>query len=241
MDSTPRKKPLYNQLVDLLREKIETLKPGDLLPSERELSETYGLSRTTVRLALKELETQGLINRRHGKGTYVSGISREVANPLGLYSFTEQTRSQGHEPLTKLLEFGTCPAPAPVAAQMDLRTGDDVIRFRRLRMVDGVPTMLELTYLPAAEFVSLSAEDILLRPLSDIMEREYHKGIRVAEEEFYAGTATAEESEMLVIPEGSPVLRLARTTYGEKNGVVEYTHSVARSEHFRYCVSHVRG
>ncbi len=240
MDSTPRKKPLYNQLVELLREKIATLSPGDLLPSERELSESYGLSRTTVRLALKELETQGLINRRHGKGTFVSGISREMVNPLGLYSFTEQTRSTGHNPKTKLLEFGVCPAPAPVAYQMDLRPGDNVYRFRRLRLVDEVPTMLELTYLPADEFASLTAEDILLRPLSDIMEREYHKGIRVAEEELYAGTATADESEILVIPEGSPVLRLARTTYGEKNGVVEYTHSVARSEQFRYRISHVR-
>ena len=94
MATTSRKQPLYDQLVDLLREKIENdMEPGDLLPSERELSERYGLSRTTVRLALKELETLGLISRKHGKGTFVSDSSREATNLMGAYSFTEQMRS----------------------------------------------------------------------------------------------------------------------------------------------------
>ena len=61
------KQPLYDQLVDILQNRIENeLRPNDLLPSERELSKRYGLSRTTVRLALQELENLGLIYRRHG-------------------------------------------------------------------------------------------------------------------------------------------------------------------------------
>ena len=87
MGTSSRKQPLYDQLVDILRDKIENeMEPGDLLPSERELSERYGLSRTTVRLALKELETLGLISRRHGKGTYVTDLSGD------------QVRRRPHEP-----------------------------------------------------------------------------------------------------------------------------------------------
>ena len=81
MGATSKKQPLYGQLVDSLREKIETeYEPGDLLPSERELSEDYCISRTTVRLALKELETLGFIKRRHGKGTFVADRSQETTN-----------------------------------------------------------------------------------------------------------------------------------------------------------------
>ena len=81
MTPISRKQPLYDQLVDLLHEKIENeMGPGDMLPSERELCETYGLSRTTVRLALAELERQGLVTRQHGRGTFVSESVREATN-----------------------------------------------------------------------------------------------------------------------------------------------------------------
>lgn len=77
MGSVSRKQPLYGQLVDLLCQKIDNeMEPGDMLPSERDLSETYGLSRTTVRLAMRELEDMGLVTRRHGKGTFVACFSR---------------------------------------------------------------------------------------------------------------------------------------------------------------------
>ena len=100
------KQPLYNQLVDLLKEKIEMeMEANDMLPSERELTNRYGLSRTTVRLALQELEKQGYIYRQHGKGTFVSDLSKQVTNLSGSYSFTEQMRSVGKTPETKILEF----------------------------------------------------------------------------------------------------------------------------------------
>ena len=76
-----RKQPLYDQLVDILMEKIDhEYRPGDLLPSERELSERYGLSRTTVRLALSELEQLGLVVRKHGRGTFVMDRSNNLTN-----------------------------------------------------------------------------------------------------------------------------------------------------------------
>ena len=106
MGATSKKQPLYGQLVDSLREKIETeYEPGDLLPSERELSEDYCISRKTVRLALKELETLGFIKRRHGKGTFVADRSQETTNLTRAYSFSEQMRSLGRIPRSELLEF----------------------------------------------------------------------------------------------------------------------------------------
>ena len=81
MSITSRQQPLYSQLVDTIREKIDNdMKPGDLLPSERDLSVKYNLSRTTVRLALAELEALGVVVRKHGKGTFVSDMTNEAAN-----------------------------------------------------------------------------------------------------------------------------------------------------------------
>lgn len=241
MGTVSRKQPLYDQLVDVLRERIENeMEPGDLLPSERELSERYGLSRTTVRLALKELETLGLINRRHGKGTFVSDISREATNLMGTYSFTEQMRELGRVPETKILEFEVREANKYVADHLGVRLGDKVFRMRRLRLADGIPMMVERTYLPVGEFVSLTYEDVSTKPLYDIIEGDYHEKIRAAEEEFYASIARNEDASVLGISEGAPVLKLLRTTYNDKNRIIEYTHSVARADQFKYKVSHIR-
>ena len=84
-----RKQPLYDQLVDILTEKIDhEYHAGDMIPSERELSERYGLSRTTVRLALQELERLGLVVRQHGRGTFVTDRSAKATNLMQSYSFT---------------------------------------------------------------------------------------------------------------------------------------------------------
>lgn len=241
MGTVSRKQPLYDQLVDLLREKIENeLEPGALLPSERELSERYGLSRTTVRLALKELETLGLISRKHGKGTFVADLSREATNLMGSYSFTEQMKSLGRVPRTEILEFEVAEASKSVAERLGLRLGDSVFRMRRLRLADDVPMMVERTYLPVSEFVSLTLEDVSHKPLYDIMEQDYHEKIRAAEEEFYASIARNSDAATLGIPEGAPVLKLVRTTINDKNVVIEYTQSAARADQFTYKVSHIR-
>ena len=117
MPTMARKQPLYDQLVDVLRDKIQNeLKPGDLLPSERELTERYGLSRTTVRLALRELENLGLVVRRHGKGTFVASAETQATNLSQTYSFTEQMRELGRVPTTDILEFGRIEADKYLAA-----------------------------------------------------------------------------------------------------------------------------
>ena len=99
MNINKNRQPLYDQLLNLLIEKIENEMEADtMLPSERELSKRYGLSRTTVRLALQELEKLGYIYRQHGKGTFVSDIRKQATNLSGSYSFTEQMKALGKQP-----------------------------------------------------------------------------------------------------------------------------------------------
>lgn len=241
MGSVSRKQPLYGQLVDLLCQKIDNeMEPGDMLPSERDLSETYGLSRTTVRLAMRELEDMGMVTRRHGKGTFVASSSREATNLMGTYSFTEQMRSHGRVPSTRVLEFDIREASKPVASRMEISLGEKVIRLRRLRLADEVPMMVERTYLPASCFVGLTREALEATPLYDLIEQEYEQRIKVAEEAFCARIAQGDEPTLLGVPEGSAVLHMARTTRNDKNMVIEYTRSVARADQFEYKIAHTR-
>jgi len=229
-----RKQPLYDQLVDILTEKIDhEYRAGDMIPSERELSERYGLSRTTVRLALQELERLGLVVRQHGRGTFVTDRSAKATNLMQSYSFTEQMRAMGRDPETTILEF--CEME-----HMGLRIGDRIFKLKRLRSADNMPMMVERSYLPVRQFLSLKRPLLERKPLYDVIEQDFQQKIRVAEEEFYASIARPTDAHLLEIVEGSPVLDLVRTTYNESNEVVEYTLSVARADQFKYKVYHQR-
>lgn len=242
MAVTVNKQPLYNQLVDLLKEKINgEMKPGDMLPSERELTVRYGVSRTTVRLALRELQSMGYIYKKHGKGTFVSDRSQASTNLSEAYSFTDQMRALGRDPKTHILSFRVIEADKFLAQHMGINLGDSLYALRRLRCADGSPMMVERTYLPAYKFLQLTEDDLLQKPLYEIIEEDYEVNIVVAEEEFRASIAGIDDAKLLDIAEGSAVLNLVRTTYDSKNEIIEFTRSVARADQFVYKVSHVRG
>lgn len=236
-----RKQPLYDQLVDILSEKIEhEYRPGDLIPSERELSERYGLSRTTVRLALQELERLGLVVRQHGRGTFVADRSAQTTNLMQAYSFTEQMRDMGRDPLTTILEFSEVEADKNLVEHMNVRLGERLFKIKRLRSADAMPMMVERTYLPARKFLTLRRPMLEQKPLYDVIEQDFNEKINVAEEEFFASIARPADAHMLDISEGAPVLDLVRTTYNVHNEIVEYTLSVARADQFKYKVMHQR-
>lgn len=237
-----RKQPLYDQLVDILSEKIEhECLPGDMLPSERELSERYGLSRTTVRLALQELESLGLVVRQHGRGTFVADRSVQAANLTQTYSFTEQMREMGRTPKTITLEFSEIEADKNLAEHMGVRLGEKLIRIERLRCADDMPLMVERTHLPMRKFMTFKRPMLEDKSLYEVIEGVYHEKVRVAEEEFFASIARPADARLLGIGEGAPVLDLVRTTYNTHNEIIEYTLSVARADQFKYRVYHYRG
>lgn len=237
-----RRQPLYDQLVDILTDKIEhEYRPGDLLPSERELSDRYGLSRTTVRLALQELERLGLVIRQHGRGTFVADRSAQTTNLSQAYSFSEQMRSMGREPSTTILEFSVIEADKNLAAHMGTRIGERLYKIKRLRSADDMPMMVERSYLPVRKFMTLKRPMLEKKALYDIVEQDFREKIGVAEEEFFASIARPADAHLLDISEGAPVLDLIRTTYNTSNEIVEYTLSVARADQFKYKVYHRRG
>ena len=233
------RKPLYLKMVESLEVTIrDTMVAHERLPSERELSETFKVSRITVRQALKELEARGLIYKLQGKGTFVSSIENVKTDLASAYSFTDQMRQLGKTPKTTILSFEKVKVTPYLATYLDMEVGSEVYELERLRLADGLPLMFERTYMPIAPFDGLTQDLLSQNPLYDIFAQDFAQTIRTAEEEFAASIALDYEAELLEIPKGSPALHITRRTYNDKNVMIEFTFSIARADQFRYRITH---
>lgn len=236
-----KEKPLYDQLLTVLKKEIETtMAPDDRMLSERELVQRHGVSRTTVRSALKQLEIEGYIYKHHGKGTFVSSLKNRLANLSKMYSFTEQMLEMGKTPSTFVLDFFTVAANEELVDKMHVSLGETLYCIERLRLANNEPFMLEVSYLPVRLFPNLTKEAIQKRPLYSILNEDYNQIIRLANEEFFAGVISGRQAKKLELPNHSPVFNIVRHTYNHENILIEYTQSIARGDKFRYQISHVR-
>jgi GntR family transcriptional regulator len=141
-----------------LRDLVASSRVGDRLPSERQLSARWGAARMTIRRATDALIEEGLVERRHGSGTYV--VPQPFARLLGLTSFSQDMRQRGLTPGSRLLEFGVIAADASLASQLRVAPGARVLRFTRLRLADGEPMALETIWIPAGLVPSLEPHDL---------------------------------------------------------------------------------
>ena len=150
--------PLYAQLVGIIKRHISngTLAVGDLLPSEAELCRSLDISRNTVRQAIGDLEDEGLVVRKRGKGTFVADPS---TNRRGVrYSFTTEVSSLGKVPSSTLVHFDLRVADSELCRKMELKEATCVYCFTRVRNVDGQPLILETSYYPQFIYPNLTRE-----------------------------------------------------------------------------------
>ncbi len=226
----------YLKLTDTLSELIEngTYKVGSKLPSERDLCQDYGLSRTTVRQALQELSQKGYVTSAQGKGTFVSRppIKQEL---LTIYSFDEDMRRLGKEPQTEVLDFLSLAATEKLAAMFEIPIGATVYRVIRLRAADGEPMLLETNFLPANRFEGISEEMIKGQSLYSLLVSKFSLKLTCAEETFAPVLLNYMEAKMLGTSINALGMLVERVSYeGEK--MVEYSKSVSPGEKFNYHV-----
>lgn len=231
--------PLYTQLIDELINEIESnYEPDTKIMSEREICERYDVSRTTVRLALMEMENMGYIYKKHGKGTFVSKKAEDKKNLVEAYSFTEHMKRLSKEPNTIIVSLEEIPINKHVAEKMNASNATEVYRLERIRLADNEPMMYEISYLPISIFQDLNLEKVSKKPLYDLFRDEYQQTVQVADEEFSAGIVRKKEAEMLKIQENSACFRIQRLSYNEQSEVIEYTLSAARADQFVYKIRH---
>ena len=227
---------LYLKLSDQLAEQIMdgTLPEGTLLPSERELCQTHGISRTTVRQALQDLSRKGYCRAIHGKGTVV--VRPQIRQELrSIYSFDEDMRRLGKQPETQIMDFVEIVPTGTVAARMQLPAGESVYRIMRLRLVKDAPMLLETNYLPCSRFPGFSRQMLENQSLYRVLASEYSLNIDVAEETFEPILLRPMEAQMLHTDQGALGMLVERISY-EGGNVVEISKSVSPASKFKHHV-----
>jgi GntR family transcriptional regulator len=227
--------PYYRQLKRILVTDIEGgRQEGDLLPSESELCRRYSVSRTVVRQALGELEHEGLVHKVKGKGTFVTGAPRVtsfVQHSLGFYESMERA---GHAVRSRVIALRTEPASVSLARLTQLGVGEEVVRFDRMRSVDGRPVQVVRTVLPARLCPGLTELDMTDRSLYAVLAQSY--GVRPASgHRTIAATAlSSEDADHLGDRAGQPALRIEGVTRSAAGALFEYYVGIYRGDSFKF-------
>lgn len=224
---------LYHQLKTALLEKIKSQEwpLNSKIPTERELCEIYGVSRITVRQALRELERDGYLYRKQGKGTFVT--TPQIEQRLSkFYSFSEEIRNMGHTPSTQILAFKRSTADDLLAGHLKISTNDPVFQITRLRLADQEPFAYETSFIPCEVCPRLTEEKVAAHGLYKAMALE---GItpNKATETFEAVAISAEVAAFLKVKKNSPGLFLNRLTFAQEIPV-EYCRTIIRGDRYKY-------
>lgn len=231
--SSSSREPLYVQIEAALREQIVSGEwpPGHQIPVENELCTTFGVSRVTVRQALRRLVEAGLLTRGRGRGTFVQEPTL-TAGERGLRSFSEDMRSLGLTAGARVMEFKRKPASREVSTKLGLAIGAPVVSLHRLRTGGGLPIGIQRTYLPANRFPNLLATDFTDRSLYGHLEMEYGVVPVEAREHFWIAEISASDAKLLNVDEGVAAFSVERLTR-DNVGPMEFTSSVMRGDRFR--------
>ncbi|MDX1621932.1 MAG: GntR family transcriptional regulator [Nitriliruptorales bacterium] len=219
--------PYYAQLARILREEIEQgrWEPGDLLPSEAKLCETYGISRTAVRQALDELVDEGLVQKEKGRGTFVSQPKVADFVVQELRGFFEEMTRRGEEVRTDVLGLEVVDAPPDVVPELQLRMGDECVRLDRIRRIDSTPIVVVRTHLPASRFGAIAERDMREASLYRILSDEFDVHPGGGRRRFEAVTADDDVADALGIDPGGAVLKLTAVNFDQDD--VPFEHFVA--------------
>lgn len=202
--------------------------PGDRIPSERELSKRFGISRMTMRKAIDRLVKQRVLERRGTSGTYIPApvIERPFDDALS-HSISEIVARSGGVAGGKLLFFESGTATERVAERLAIETGTALIVIRRLRTVNGVPFCVETSHLPAERVPGLAADDLLGdRSLYAILKRRFGIDVGASESTVAVAPATVEELSLLGLKPTTPTLMFRSVIYDRHKRPIEYLTSV---------------
>ena len=212
-----------------LRDLIASADVGDRLPGERELSERWGVARMTLRKVMDSLITEGLAERRHGSGTYVT--PQPTVRLLGLTSFTQDMRDRGLVPTSKLLAFTVAPAEAHLASQLHISEGDSVLSFTRLRLASGEPMAVETVWLPFYLVPGLNRTE-LNGSLYELLARRYRIVPGAAHVTIEPTVPDPEMRRLLSTPKSQACLRILLVDSDVRDQVIMVSDCVYRGDRY---------
>lgn len=228
-------KPLYQALADALLDRIRKgdLKSNDRIPSENDLVHQYQLGRNTVRRAISELVSQGILKTIHGVGTFVEDTRlRKTAEYL--LGFTREMQLQGKEVGSRVLEAKLIPADSFLSRRLQIQLGAEVVYLARIRLMDGEPTAIERAHLPHELCPGILEHDFSKASLYQVLSDDYGNYPDHAEQEIAATLATPQVADLLGMELPSVVFVFHRETSLADYRVIEYVDSEVRADQYRF-------
>ncbi|MFC9994173.1 GntR family transcriptional regulator [Nocardia sp. NPDC127526] len=217
------------QLRSALTTLCAKLRPGEMLPSERQLCDDYRVSRMTVREVLGQLESEGVITRVPGKGTFVA--ERVARSRLHMASFSEDMRRLGRTPSTVVLHTDYAVPPPASTTALSLNANEKAFHLVRLRLADGLPISIDDGWYRADLLPGLLDRD-LTQSLYSLMANEYDCPVDRADQTVRAVAADERHAGWLGTDTGSPLLAFDRMSYS-RDRCVEHAHSWYRADRYQ--------
>jgi GntR family transcriptional regulator len=230
--------PAYRKIQNAIRERIEAgeLSTGDRVDSERGLARIHHVSLMTARHALADLAREGIVERRHGSGTFVAPPKIHFNK---LTSYTEQMASRSLAVHSRVVD--TCVvSEQDTAARLGLPETSLLIKLERVRTLGSEPFAHETCYLPAKDFGGLRKRLWQRASLFATLEREYGIEILYADEQIDATAADQAMAKLLAIPRGSPLLRIRQVVYASNGKSVMYVFALYRAERHNLMIRRYR-
>ncbi|HTW61370.1 MAG TPA: GntR family transcriptional regulator [Terracidiphilus sp.] len=220
--------PIYRQIQNALRRRIDSgqLKPGYPVPSERELARLHKVSLMTARHALSEMARDGIVERRHGAGTFVAPPRVQFNKLLG---YTEQMASLGLTANSRVVTCGIVTREHEIAARLGMAPTARLGKVERVRLAGDEPVALETCYWSADEYPNLVDAPLERVSLFGLMEREFGVGLAYSDEEIDATDADVRLADILAITRGSPLLRIRQLIFSTKSRATVYVVGFYRS------------
>lgn len=228
-------RPLYAQVEAELASCIAGghLKPGDQLPTESELMQRFGVSRPTIRQAIQNLATRGLVEIRRGKGTFAT--LPKMTQPLeSLSGFVEDMQILGRNATARVIDKQIVKAGQAVARNLEVAPDTDVVRIQRVRLADGIPVSFDDTFLPLDIGRKIMADDLETQPIFSLLEDKY--GIPLTEAEYRLEALAAEPAiaRALGVEPLTPMLVIERVSYRQGNHPIDYETLYYRGDLVRF-------
>ncbi|EPL0396139.1 GntR family transcriptional regulator [Enterobacter ludwigii] len=229
-------KPMYRQIADALREKITAgeLKPGDALPTESSLQETFSVSRVTVRQALKLLTEEQIIESIQGSGSYVreERVNYDIYQLTGFY---EKLADRNVDTHSDVKTFEVIKADVKLAETLNIRPDDKVWHVKRVRFIKQKPVNLEETWMPLAMFADLTWE-VMENSKYHYIEQIKKMVIDRSEQELVPIMPSQEAIDALALDPAKPILEKVSRGFLKDGRVFEYSRNVFNSDDYKFAL-----
>jgi len=230
--------PLYQQIAQRLHHEIAVgqLRPGSTIGSEAELTKRFGVSRVTLRQAISVLVDQGIVTRRHGKGTYVQAAPLDY--PLdALIGTTQVVSALGRDWRSEVVSLRSARAGSDIARLLQVKPSEPVTQVTRVDHAGRDALAVAYIHLPQRVGAQLTPSEIEAKPLYPLLAEKASERADLAHQTMRAAAANAEVSSLLAIEEGAPVMVVSRVTHNTDGKPIEYSDVYFRADSIRFLIS----